>query len=96
MPAILAEMQNAYPLFPVHLYPYRPHKPLAFIRPIPGNLQIHMQAIKTERTVVTTAATGMPADFLSAFFADETLVVVDHVFSDVHNSYCWAYRGPDC
>ena len=96
MPAILAEMEYAYPLLSVHLNPDRPHKPLAFISPVSRNFQIHMHAVKTKRTVITAAAAGVFADPLPAFFADEAFVVGDHVFTDVHVSNGWPGCGSGC
>jgi hypothetical protein len=84
LPAGLTEMEDAYPLLSIHINPNRFHKPLAFISPVTGDFQIHVQTIKAKRTMVTTAPAGMFADLFSALFASKPFVVGDHVLSYVH------------
>jgi hypothetical protein len=82
--ALLANVDDADSFFLIQLKAYRPHKPFTIAFTIAGDVEIDMQAIKAERTMVTAAAPFVFADFLPALFAEETFVVLNHVFSDVH------------
>jgi len=64
---------------------HRNHHPLAFTGAISWDFIIHMQTVQAFWTMVATAPLLVLSHLLFAVLADKAFVVVDHVFTYMHN-----------
>lgn len=85
-------MDQTSPLFFIEFDPDRTHQPLTFTLAITGDTQIDMKTIQAKRTMIATAPAIVLTDALSAFLADKSPIICDHVFSNIHiNSTFFPY-----
>jgi hypothetical protein len=82
--AFLAHMLNAGSLFLVILNSHRSHKPLAFRKPITGNILVNMQTKKAKAAMIAAASPIMRRNFHIALLALEPLIGLNHVFTEMH------------